>query len=106
MTELSIVIPSWNTRELLAPCLDSLAAADLPAHEVLLVVPDELPGFGQHACGHVPEHVSRVADPPGLVAHQPADPDPQALLAVGQRGSELLGAARRPGRGSRIGRRR
>ena len=34
---LSIVIPSWNTRELLASCLESLARAELPEHEVVVV---------------------------------------------------------------------
>ena len=35
--ELSIVIPSWNTRELLEACLRSLQAADLPEHEIVIV---------------------------------------------------------------------
>ncbi|MEW6071441.1 MAG: glycosyltransferase family 2 protein [Planctomycetota bacterium] len=35
--ELSIVIPSWNTRELLATCLERLAAADKPPSEVIVV---------------------------------------------------------------------
>ena len=34
---LSVVIPSWNTRELLAACLAALFAADLPATEVIIV---------------------------------------------------------------------
>lgn len=35
--KLSIVIPSWNTRDLLRACLASLARADLPEHEVIVV---------------------------------------------------------------------
>lgn len=35
--ELSVVIPSWNTRELLATCLEKLFAADLPTCEVIVV---------------------------------------------------------------------
>jgi hypothetical protein len=35
--ELSIVIPSWNTRALLAVCLQKLAAADLPPAEIIVV---------------------------------------------------------------------
>ncbi len=35
--ELSVVIPSWNTRELLAACLSSLERAPKPATEVLVV---------------------------------------------------------------------
>ena len=35
--ELSVVIPSWNTRELLRVCLEKLAEADLPSHEVIVV---------------------------------------------------------------------
>lgn len=34
---LSVVIPSWNTRELLAACLDALLAADLPPTETIVV---------------------------------------------------------------------
>lgn len=35
--ELSIVIPSWNTRELLRVCLEKLAAAEKPPAEVIVV---------------------------------------------------------------------
>ena len=35
--ELSVVIPSWNTRELLAVCLERLAAAEKPPAEVIVV---------------------------------------------------------------------
>jgi len=35
--ELSVVIPSWNTRDLLAACLDALFAADLPTTETIVV---------------------------------------------------------------------
>ncbi len=35
--ELSIVIPSWNTREYLSACLGSLARAELPPAEVIVV---------------------------------------------------------------------
>ena len=35
--ELSVVIPSWNTRELLAVCLEKLAAAKKPATEIIIV---------------------------------------------------------------------
>jgi N-acetylglucosaminyl-diphospho-decaprenol L-rhamnosyltransferase len=34
---LSVVIPSWNTRELLAICLEKLFAADTPSMEVIVV---------------------------------------------------------------------
>jgi len=34
---LSVVIPSWNTRELLGVCLEKLAAADKPSTEVIVV---------------------------------------------------------------------
>jgi GT2 family glycosyltransferase len=34
---LSVVIPSWNTRELLRVCLEHLAAAEKPATEVIVV---------------------------------------------------------------------
>ena len=37
MTELSVVIPSWNTRDLTRACLESLRAADLPETEILVV---------------------------------------------------------------------
>ena len=35
--ELSIVIPSWNTRDYLAACLASLERADLPSNELIIV---------------------------------------------------------------------
>lgn len=35
--KLSIVIPSWNTRDLLRVCLQTLRDADLPDHEVIVV---------------------------------------------------------------------
>jgi len=35
--ELSVVIPSWNTRELLAACLEHLERAEKPATEVIVV---------------------------------------------------------------------
>ncbi len=35
--KLSVVIPSWNTRELLRVCLQRLSEAELPAHEVIVV---------------------------------------------------------------------
>ncbi len=37
MTVLSVVVPSWNTRELLRACLESLKAALPPSSEVLVV---------------------------------------------------------------------
>ncbi|MEM7306898.1 MAG: glycosyltransferase family 2 protein [Planctomycetota bacterium] len=37
MTELSVVIPSWNTRDLTRACLVHLFQADLPATEVIVV---------------------------------------------------------------------
>jgi hypothetical protein len=37
VSELSIVIPSWNTRELLARCLASIDAAQMPDTEVIVV---------------------------------------------------------------------
>jgi GT2 family glycosyltransferase len=33
----SVIIPSWNNRELLRSCLDSLAALEFDAHEVIVV---------------------------------------------------------------------
>lgn len=35
--ELSIVIPSWNTRDLLRVCLRTIAEADTPEHEIIVV---------------------------------------------------------------------
>ncbi len=37
MTELSIVIPSWNTTDLLRACLASVVAADKPETEIIVV---------------------------------------------------------------------
>ncbi len=44
--ELSVVIPSWNTRELLRVCLEKLAAAEKPSSEVIVVENGSADGSG------------------------------------------------------------
>jgi len=54
---LSIVIPSWNTKELLAPCLDSIARATRPATEIVMVDNGSADGSADWVAEHHPEVV-------------------------------------------------
>jgi len=52
---LSVVIPSWNTREYLAACLTHLAAAEKPATEVIVVENASSDGSLEYLKTHHPE---------------------------------------------------
>lgn len=52
---LSVVIPSWNTREYLAACLTHLAAAEKPATEVIVVENASSDGSLEYLRSHHPE---------------------------------------------------
>lgn len=52
---ISVVIPSWNTKDYLAACLTSLAAARKPACEVIVVENGSQDGSGEYVRAHHPE---------------------------------------------------
>jgi len=52
---LSVVIPSWNTREYLAACLRTLAAAEKPATEVIVVENASSDGSLEYLREHHPD---------------------------------------------------
>ena len=62
MTELSIVIPSWNTRELLRACLASVRAADKPETEVIVVDNASADGSADLVAAEFPEVVLQRND--------------------------------------------
>ena len=53
--EISVVIPSWNTRELLRTCLRTLAAADKPSTEVIVVENGSEDGSGDMVAEEFPD---------------------------------------------------
>jgi hypothetical protein len=53
--ELSVVIPSWNTREYLATCLEFLARAEKPACEVIVVDNGSSDGSAELVAERFPE---------------------------------------------------
>jgi len=53
--ELSVVIPSWNTKDYLAACLRTLAAAEKPATEVIVVENGSQDGSLEYLREHHPE---------------------------------------------------
>lgn len=55
--EISVVIPSWNTKEYLAACLTHLAAARKPATEVIVVENASSDGSYEYLCAEHPEVV-------------------------------------------------
>jgi len=55
--ELSVVIPSWNTAGLLRACLAHLAAARLPAHEVIVVDNASADGSADMVAAEFPQAV-------------------------------------------------
>jgi GT2 family glycosyltransferase len=55
--KLSVVIPSWNTRELLAACLDALGAADLPETETIVVENASADGSAEMVAERFPDVV-------------------------------------------------
>jgi N-acetylglucosaminyl-diphospho-decaprenol L-rhamnosyltransferase len=52
---LSVVIPSWNTRDLLATCLRTLEAAEKPATEIIVVENASRDGSAEYVAAHHPE---------------------------------------------------
>ncbi len=56
-TVLSVVIPSWNTRELLRACLVHLGAADKPRTEVIVVENGSEDGSGEMVAQEFPDVV-------------------------------------------------
>ena len=60
--EISVVIPSWNTRDYLAACLGALAAADKPATEVIVVENGSTDGSRELLEAEHPE-VVRIVNP-------------------------------------------
>jgi len=60
--ELSVVIPSWNTKDYLAACLESLAAAEKPPTEVIVVENGSADGSAELVAERHPEvHLVRNA---------------------------------------------
>ena len=55
MSSLSVVIPSWNTREYLAECLRTLGAADKPSTEVIVIENASADGSAEFVAEHHPE---------------------------------------------------
>jgi len=53
--EISVVIPSWNTREYLAECLRTLGAADKPSTEVIVIENASADGSAEFVAEHHPE---------------------------------------------------
>lgn len=51
---LSVVIPSWNTKDYLARCLETLDAAEKPATEVIVVENGSVDGSAEYVAEHWP----------------------------------------------------